>query len=48
MNNAEDYDNFFYENQEIVLETPKKKFKGYITKTDKNLLPPETHRINLR
>ena len=38
MNSAEDYDNFFYENQEIVLETPKKKFKGYITKTDKNLL----------
>jgi hypothetical protein len=38
MNNAEDYDNFFYENQEIVLETPQKKFKGYITKIDKNLL----------
>ncbi len=38
MNSAEDYDNFFYENQEIVLETPKNKFKGYITKTDKNLL----------
>ncbi len=38
MNNAEDYDSFFYENQEIVLETPKKKFKGYIVKINENIL----------
>ena len=38
MNNPEDFDKFFYENQEVVLETPKKKFKGYIAKIDRNLL----------
>ncbi|RZV39317.1 MAG: hypothetical protein EVJ48_05160 [Candidatus Acidulodesulfobacterium acidiphilum] len=38
MKKEEDYDNFFYENQEIVLETPQKKFKGYIAKLDENIL----------
>ena len=38
MTNAENYDKYFFENQEIVLESPQKKFKGYITKVEKNFL----------